>query len=191
MLGGRLDARLIAEVKARAGLSPRRRSNHCFHQPHDRVQRMLNIAYADSYFAPHRHRNPDKLEIFTVLEGEVFILAFSEDGKIADRCRLTAPTQLSGSADALADSRARKVAVTPADSPAAGSESARQVEIPPGVWHSLVVVSPVAVLYEVIDGHYDPSSHKEFAPWAPQERDAEAARAYLADLRTALGLPTA
>jgi dTDP-4-dehydrorhamnose 3,5-epimerase-like enzyme len=58
----------------------------------------------------------------------------------------------------------------------------RQVEIPPGTWHTLAVLSDEAVLYEVIDGHFDPKTHKRFAPWAPSEADPEAAGVYLADL---------
>jgi hypothetical protein len=44
------------------------------------------------------------------------------------------------------------------------------------------VLSEEAVLYEVIDGHFDPGTHKRFATWAPSEADAEAAQAYLAGL---------
>jgi cupin fold WbuC family metalloprotein len=52
------------------------------------------------------------------------------------------------------------------------------VDIPPGVWHSMAVLTPHAVCYEVKPGPYTPLSDKEFAPWAPAEDAAEAA-AYL------------
>lgn len=55
------------------------------------------------------------------------------------------------------------------------------VDIAPGVWHSLVVLSPHAVLFEVKPGPYDPGSDKDFAPWAPPE-DGPAAAAYVAKL---------
>jgi cupin fold WbuC family metalloprotein len=68
------------------------------------------------------------------------------------------------------------------DDPEADGNAARQVEIPPGAWHTLAVLSEEAVLYEVIDGYFDPATHKRFAPWAPSEADAEGAQAYLAGL---------
>lgn len=43
------------------------------------------------------------------------------------------------------------------------------IDLEPGVWHTLVVLSPHAVCYEVKPGPYDPSADKEFAPWAPRE----------------------
>jgi dTDP-4-dehydrorhamnose 3,5-epimerase-like enzyme len=61
------------------------------------------------------------------------------------------------------------------------------VEIPTGTWHNLAVLSEEAVLYEVIDGSFDPMTHKRFAPWAPSEGEPEAAQAYLRDLLGKIG----
>jgi cupin fold WbuC family metalloprotein len=158
MFAHRIDPDLMEATLARARVSPRRRANHCFHAPGDRLQRMVNAALAGSYFAPHRHKDPDKLEIFTILRGRVMVIAFDDTGAIADRALLSAEPGPEGRA------------------------AAQQVEIPPGTWHTLAVLSPEAVLYEVIDGHFDPKTHKRFAPWAPSEADPEAAQAYLADL---------
>lgn len=153
MLGDKLDGKLIDGVLARARTSPRLRANHGFHKPTDRLQRMVNVALAGSYFAPHRHKDPDKLEIFTALRGRVIVIAFTDTGEIEDHVILDAEGET------------------------------RQVEIPPGVWHTLLILSPEAALYEVIDGHYDARTHKRFAPWAPSEADAEGSRQYLEDLR--------
>ena len=158
MFAHRIDPALMAETLERARLSPRRRANHCFHRPDERLQRMVNAALAGSYFAPHRHKDPDKLEIFTILSGRVMAITFEDDGGIRDRALLS---------------------TDPGD---AGQGAVRQVEIPPGAWHTLAVLSPEAVLYEVIDGHFDPKTHKRFAPFAPSEADPAAAQAYLADL---------
>jgi cupin fold WbuC family metalloprotein len=49
------------------------------------------------------------------------------------------------------------------------------IDIPPGVWHSLAVLSPEAVCYEVKPGPYSPANDKDFAPWAPREGDPRAA----------------
>jgi cupin fold WbuC family metalloprotein len=164
MFAHRLDPALAEEILARARVSPRRRANHCFHQPADRLQRMVNAALRGSYFAPHRHKDPDKLEIFTILSGRVLALTFDDDGEIRDR------------------------AVLSREPSAAGDPALWQVEIPPGTWHTLAVLSPEAVLYEVIDGHFDAGTHKRFAPWAPPESDPAAAQAYLAELLRRAGV---
>ena len=43
------------------------------------------------------------------------------------------------------------------------------VDLPAGVWHTLAVLTPHAVLVEVKPGFYDPATDKQFAPWAPRE----------------------
>ncbi len=125
---------------------------------------MVNAALAGTYFAPHRHKDPDKLEIFTILTGRVIVITFTDAGEILDRALLGRE----------------------------GSDGAGvgiwQVEIPPGAWHTLAVLSPEAVLYEVIDGYFDPGTHKRFAPWAPPESDRQAASLYLEDLLRRAGV---
>jgi cupin fold WbuC family metalloprotein len=44
----------------------------------------------------------------------------------------------------------------------------RVVDIAPGQFHSMVPLEPAAVL-EIVEGPYDPVTHKQFAPWAPME----------------------
>ena len=62
-----------------------------------------------------------------------------------------------------------------------GEGGLRGIDLPPGVWHSLVVTGPHAVLYEVKPGPWDPATDKEMAPWAPPEGDPDAAQ-YIAAL---------
>ncbi|MDQ3002444.1 MAG: WbuC family cupin fold metalloprotein [Fibrobacterota bacterium] len=135
MFAHRLDQALADEVLARARLSPRKRANHCFHDPADRLQRMVNAALDGSYFTPHRHLDPDKLEIFTILSGRVMVITFTDTGAVADR------------------------AIRSRDDPAA----VWQVKIPPGTWHTLAVLSKKAVLYEVNDGHFDAKTQRRIA----------------------------
>jgi len=45
------------------------------------------------------------------------------------------------------------------------------IDVAPGVWHSLAVLSPHAVCYEVKPGPYSQANDKDFAPWAPREGD--------------------
>lgn len=59
------------------------------------------------------------------------------------------------------------------------------VDIQPGVWHTLAVLSPHAVCFEVKPGPYSPANDKDFAPWAPREGDFGASE-YLAWLLSAV-----
>jgi cupin fold WbuC family metalloprotein len=49
------------------------------------------------------------------------------------------------------------------------------IDIQPRIWHTLAVLSPHAVCFEVKPGPYSAATDKEFAPWAPQEGDARVA----------------
>jgi len=49
------------------------------------------------------------------------------------------------------------------------------IDIGPGIWHTLAVLSAEAVCYEVKPGPYLASNDKDFAGWAPREGAAGAA----------------
>src|SRR5262245_12439381 len=49
------------------------------------------------------------------------------------------------------------------------------IDIQPGIWHSLAVLTPHAVCFEVKPGPYSAANDKDFAPWAPMENDPTAA----------------
>jgi cupin fold WbuC family metalloprotein len=136
-----IDDALIARTAEAAQASPRRRMNHDYHAAHEVVQRMLNALRDDSYVRPHRHADPDKVEVFLALQGRFLVLTFDEAGGVADHHVI-------------------------------GPEGpVRGVEIPPRTWHALLALDPVAVAYEVIQGPYDPATHKAFAPWAPEDAE--------------------
>ena len=44
--------------------------------------------------------------------------------------------------------------------------------IQPGVWHSMAVLTPHVICFEVKPGPYSAATDKDFAPWAPREGDA-------------------
>ena len=62
-----------------------------------------------------------------------------------------------------------------------GAGAALGIDIAPGVWHTLAVLTDHAICYEVKPGPYSPATDKSFAPWAPRESDPQAP-AYLASL---------
>ena len=137
-----LTTDLIQSVITKAKTSPRLRANHNFHATaEDNPHRFLNVLTFGTYIAPHRHKAPPKAESFIVLEGEIAFFIFDDGGKIEQTIRL------------------------------GPAHPARGIDLAPGLWHTLIALSPHAVCYEVKPGPYDAATDKEFAPWAPQEGD--------------------
>lgn len=143
---------LIAETLAKAARSPRHREVYCLHEPNDTLRRMVNAGYSDTYVRPHKHEDPDKLETFTILQGMAAVLEFDDFGKVIDSVILND------------------------DGPS------KHAEVPPKSWHSLVILSETAAVYEFSDGGYDSKTHKKLAPWAPEE-ESEQAKGYLENLK--------
>jgi cupin fold WbuC family metalloprotein len=140
---------LFETVAASAAASPRRRINHNFHSgPEDNPHRFVNLLLRGTYIRPHRHSDPPKSETFLVLEGEAQVVLFDDSGAVTARHHL-----------------------------GAASENGRVwgIDIPPGVWHTILPRSARAVCFEVKPGPWEPSSDKEFASWAPAENRADAA----------------
>jgi cupin fold WbuC family metalloprotein len=140
-----IDAKLFSRVLEQAAASPRRRMNFNFHPSlDDNPHRFLNVMLCGTYIQPHRHLDPPKAESFLVLEGEAALFIFDEHGSIERRHTLGPHAEAFG------------------------------IDIPPGVWHSLAVLSDHVVCFEVKPGPYTKVSDKEFAEWAPREGDPEA-----------------
>jgi cupin fold WbuC family metalloprotein len=160
-----ITASLIKKVLEGARSSARGRMTHSFHVgPQDNQQRFLNILTEGTYVTPHRHLNPPKPEPLLVLEGYVAVFTFEDYGRVRKGYLIGSgemPTQLPRLIDR--------------------TTTARGIDLPPGIWHTVATLTSYAVCYEVKPGPYEPASDREFAPWAPSEGDEEAAR-YLADL---------
>ncbi|HEY9899292.1 MAG TPA: WbuC family cupin fold metalloprotein [Pantanalinema sp.] len=150
-----IDREAVAFAQARAGASERNRAITRYHDHHEPVQRMLNAVDPASYVRPHRHADPAKVEVFVALTGRAVVLTFDDQGEIRSTLEIAPGGPCWG------------------------------VEIPPGTWHSLLALEPGTVLYEVIEGAYQPASHKDYAPWAPAE-GSEEGRRYLEELRARL-----
>lgn len=141
----KITSEFIGEVKAELDLSKRGRANYNIHKDYnDPVQRLFNVANKATYVRPHKHENPDKLEIFVILKGRVLLVEFDNDGKVADYIVL--------------DKEKGNFAV----------------EIPPRAWHTFICLEDGSCLYEVKQGPYVPNTDKNFAPWAPEEFSGEA-----------------
>ena len=150
-----LTSELFADLIERASQSPRRRTNHNFHSgPEDNPHRFLNVILRGSYVAPHRHLQPPKAESFIVLEGWIAMFTFDDAGAVTR-------THLLGSGPLPANT------IFP-------QSTARGIDLQPGLWHTLAALTDHAVCFEVKPGPWDPSTDKEFAPWAPLEGDPAA-----------------
>ncbi|MBO9541016.1 WbuC family cupin fold metalloprotein [bacterium] len=150
-----IDRTAASFAQARVEASPRHRAIARYHDHHEAVQRMLNAVEPASYVRPHRHADPAKVEVFVVLTGRAVVLTFDDEGTLQSTLEIAAGGPCWG------------------------------VEIPPGTWHSLISLEAGTVLYEVIEGAYQPASHKDYAPWAPAEGTEEGQR-YLEALRAGL-----
>jgi len=145
---------LFRDLIEQASHTPRRRINFNFHEsPDDNPHRFLNVFLEGSYVRPHRHLDPPKSEAFLVLEGRMAVILFADDGKVEHSLLLGNGVE----------------------------DNAKGVDLPPGLWHTVVALTPHAVCYEVKPGPWNPATDKEFASWAPEESRPEAA-AYLAEL---------
>jgi len=135
---------LLDELSKKAMNSPRKRLNRNFHDDlSDPINRMLNAFEPGTYIQPHKDENPDKREVFIVLNGSLVVVFFDNSGTPVDFILLD---------------------------PKKGNFA---VEVPIGVWHSLFALESGTVVYEVKDGPYFPISDKNFASWAPKEGDPD------------------
>lgn len=145
----RIDQELFDAVAAGAAGSRRRRLNHNFHAPSDRVQRFLNVLQPGTYVRPHRHlreRPGEGFECFLVLQGEVGLLLLDGGGRVLRCERISAAGPLRG------------------------------IELAEGVIHTLVALSADAVLMEIKQGPYQPAADKDFLAGFPLEGTEAASR---------------
>jgi cupin fold WbuC family metalloprotein len=82
---------------------------------------------------PHRHVTPPKSEAFIPLTGAVGVVLFDDAGAVTAAHRLDAAGPVRG------------------------------IDLPPGVWHTVIAVTEASVCYEVKPGPWEPASDKDFA----------------------------
>jgi cupin fold WbuC family metalloprotein len=141
-----IDNALLDEVCREAAASPRRRKNRNFHRSDDQPgHRLLNAMQPGSYIPPHRHLDPNKDETMVVLRGAMALLIFDDAGQVIQRVKVGAGGTAIG------------------------------VDIPHGVWHTVIALEPDTLFLEAKAGPYLPLTPDEKAPWAPAEGDSQAA----------------
>ena len=143
----------LERVSSQAKTSPRRRRNHNFHASEsDTCNRLLNAIEPDSYIQPHCHNDATKDETLVAVRGRLGVIFFDERGAV------TATAVLAPAGESVG------------------------VNIPHGMYHTLVALDPGSVFFEAKAGPYAPLTSREKAPWAPAEGEPRAS-SYLADLK--------
>lgn len=149
-----IDQNLLNSVSESANESPRKRKNYNFHGADtDASHRLLNAMEPDSYIPPHCHQDASKDETIVVLRGKFGILFFDGQGNV------TSQAVMSPSGDAVG------------------------VNIPHGVFHTLIALQPGSVFFESKAGPYQPLKPEEKASWAPQEGEPDTQK-FLAKYRS-------
>jgi cupin fold WbuC family metalloprotein len=149
-----LDSALLSALSSQAKENPRMRKNFNLHESYDEPsQRLLNAMEPSSYIRPHRHHRDPKSEGFVGLRGKMILLIFGDSGEME-----------------------RAIAFGP-------QEDVVGVDLPPGVWHTVVCQEEGSVFYETKPGPFIPIFKKDMAPWAPEEGTSEG-RTYFAQLKS-------
>lgn len=85
-----INKSIIEKVVSQAKDSQRKRMNYNFHKSYDaNLQRMLNVLEPDTYIQPHKHEDPDKTEVFIILQGRILVMEFDDLGNITSHCLLS------------------------------------------------------------------------------------------------------
>jgi cupin fold WbuC family metalloprotein len=154
-----IDDKLINEVIQSAQNSARRRSLYSLHERNEeKVHRLIRVLEPESYVQPHKHENPYRMESFIILRGKLTVVIFADDGRVSEHVVLEA------------------------------GKSPWGVEVPGTIWHTTIALEPDTTLFEVLQGPWDPKTHKKLPQWAPTEADHVGGQAFIARIREELML---
>jgi cupin fold WbuC family metalloprotein len=142
----------LSTLRAAVKASAKRRARINAHPDGDDTLHEMIIAIdPSSYIRPHKH--PGKSEAFHIIEGEVDIVVFTDEGEI-DR-------------------------VVPLGPPGGGRPFYYRMSR--AFFHTLIIRSDVLIVHEITNGPFRPSA-TIFADFAPEDGDAEQAAAYQVEL---------
>ena len=139
--------------------SSRQRQHKNIHQHfNEPSQRLFNAIGVASYIRPHRHSIDPKDECLIAVRGRMALLVFDDIGQVQQVVRFGVQTTVAQQAIGVG------------------------VNLPAGVWHTVIAEVPGSILFEVKSGPFNPEQAKEYATWAPEE-DAPEAAEYLMELK--------
>lgn len=151
-----IDRDRLDQLSRAAAESERRRKNLNLHGDYaDVCQRLFNAMEPGTYIRPHRHLGPPKAECFLAIRGRMALVVFADNGEIEQ------VVEFGTGCDVLA------------------------VDLPAGIWHSMLALEAGSIFFETKPGPYIPHSAKDLAPWAPAEGTTEAVE-FLAGLMVAV-----
>lgn len=154
----------LDELTCKAVKSSRLRQHLNLHESYiETCQRLLNAIEPDSYIRPHSHSHDQGAETIFALRGLMALICFDEAGNVLSVKRFGAGNY----------HKERDVSLG--------------VEIPPGIWHTVVALEHGSVLLEIKGGPFNPESPKFPALWAPEE-GSELSSDYLSSLKKSCGL---
>lgn len=141
---------LLDSVTAQAKENERLRKNYNFHDSMDApIHRMINAFEPNTYLPPHRHKSPDKEEVYLVLRGSLLVLLFDDKGNVTEKVNLSSKSGVYG------------------------------IEIPAATWHCIVVMESGTIIYELKQGPYAPLTPENLAPWGPDATNATEVEAFM------------
>ena len=142
----------IARLKAAVKASSKGRARINAHPDGDDALHEMIIAIdASSYIRPHKH--PGKSEAFHIIEGEVDIIVFKDNGEID--------------------------CVVPLGAPGGGRSFYYRMSKP--FFHTLIIRSNVLIVHEITNGPFRPEA-TVYADFAPEDSESQNTVAYQADL---------
>lgn len=153
----RLGAEEVAFLKEAAARSPRKRARICAHKTNGDALHEMLIAIAGDSYI-RPHKHFGKSESFHIVEGQVDVAVFDDGGALVDVIELGAP----------------------------GSGRRFYYRLSESAFHTLVIRSDFLVMHEVTNGPFDPKQSAA-APFAPDEKDGAAARAYMQEVSRKVG----
>ena len=129
----------LDRLKKEARDSPRDRARLCLHMStEDSVQEMLIVFAQGALLRPHRSLN--KSESFHVVEGDLRMVLFDDNGAVTRTIDMGPP----------------------------GSGKAFMARLSSSPWYTYIPQSSFLVLHEITRGPFD-SNDTEFPEWAPEE----------------------
>lgn len=128
----------MARLKKEALKSSTRRARLCLHKSHDdKVHEMVIAFCRDSYTQPHRHLK--KSESFHIIEGEMEVLLFDNEGKVI-----------------------RRIKMGPV-----GSSLTFFYRLSINLWHTVIPLTEFVIIHETTSGPFI-ERQNEFADWSPK-----------------------
>lgn len=153
-----VDRSNIDLFKQRSSLNPRKRIRLCAYGSPDDRLHEMLIVHARGTYV-RPHKHLEKTESTHIIEGLVDVVLFENDGRIER--------------------------VISMGDYASGRPFYFRMKIP--VFHTLIIRSDVLVFHETTNGPFD-RRNTVFAPWAPEDSDANVVSTFVADLDEKIGL---